>query len=140
MKRFKIRFIISLLFIVLITTAVFPSYSFAEVDKQYIGGEQFENKDYHQVENTKIPGLPGDRTVGDIIKDGLGKVLSLVRILALGVAAIMLVVIATKYMSGSARVKAQLKTDIPTYLIGAVVLFGTAGFLRIIEWFITDVL
>ena len=52
----------------------------------------------------------------------------------------MLIAVAIKYMSGSAHVKAQLKTDIPTYLIGAAILFGASGIITIIQWFVADFL
>ena len=60
------------------------------------------------------------------------------RVVALSWAVLMLISIAIKYMTANAQIKAQLKTDIPTYIIGAVILFGASGILTLIKYFIDD--
>ena len=51
----------------------------------------------------------------------------------------MAVSIAIKYMSGSPQIKSQLKTDMPTYVIGAILLFGATGIMSILSRFVKDI-
>ena len=50
----------------------------------------------------------------------------------------MAISIATKYMTGSPHIKSQLKTDMPTYVIGAAILFGAAGIITLVQYFVDD--
>lgn len=62
----------------------------------------------------------------------LGTVVSVVRIIGAGVALIMVIVVAIKYMSAAPSEKADFKKAAIPYLIGAMVLFGASGLLGII--------
>ena len=50
----------------------------------------------------------------------------------------MLTVLAIKYMASSANERATIKQNAVVYVIGAVVLFGAAGILQIIEKFVNS--
>ena len=65
----------------------------------------------------------------------VGAILSIAKVIAVGVALIMLIVLAIKYMSASAGDKAEIKKHAVVYVTGAIVLFGSAGILSIIEEF-----
>ena len=64
----------------------------------------------------------------------------MVRDIALGWAIIMAAAIGIKYMTGSPQIKSQLKTDMPTYVVGALLLFGAAGLMRLLQVFTEDVI
>lgn len=65
----------------------------------------------------------------------VGAILDIAKIIAVGVALIMLVVLAIKYMSAAPGDKAEIKKHAVVYVVGAVVLFASAGILGIIENF-----
>lgn len=72
-------------------------------------------------------------SVGDIV----GAVLYVAKIAAVGLALIMLAVLAMKYMSAAPGEKATIKKHAVVYVVGAIVLFGAAAILNIIETFAT---
>ena len=70
-------------------------------------------------------------------KNIVGAILSIAKVIAVGVALIMLVVLAIKYMASAPGDKADIKKHAVVYVTGAIVLFGSAGILNIIEKFAT---
>ena len=62
-------------------------------------------------------------------------IFSIVQVVGSAVAIIMLVVLAIKYMSAAPGDKAEIKKHAVVYVTGAIVLFGSAGILSIIEQF-----
>lgn len=67
----------------------------------------------------------------------VGAVLYIIKIVAIGVALIMLAVLAMKYMTSAPSDRATIKKHAVVYVVGAIVLFGAAGILNIIENFAT---
>ena len=67
-----------------------------------------------------------------------GSLLNVFRMAAVGVALIMLVVVAIKYMSAAPEGKAEIKKHAVIYVVGAIVLFASAGILTIIENFASN--
>lgn len=133
-KSFKGKVIITMFLAILFTTLCAPIMSFA-ITQEYMGPDQFDNKGYTQITDTKIA---GKGSLGDLMKKLFGTILTILRIFTVGWAILMMISIATKYMTGSAQIKAQIKTDVPTYMIGAAVLFGASGILTLIQYFIED--
>ena len=131
----KIKLIIICLIILLFNLLVPVNALAIEGKFPDMDPNQFNKGSYNTASETSI-GSAG--SIGDIIRKIAGSVLSIVRIIALSWAIIMLIMVAIKYMSSSPQIKAQLKIDVPTYLIGAVILFGTAGILTLIETFVLD--
>ena len=68
-----------------------------------------------------------------IIDKTIGPVLSVVRIIATGVAVIMITYLGIKYMSAAPNEKADVKKQLITFTIGAVVVIGTTSILDIIK-------
>ena len=66
----------------------------------------------------------------------LGAILSITKVIGIGVAVIMLIVLAIKYISASPGDKAEIKKHATVYVVGAFVLFGAAGILQIIQNFV----
>lgn len=78
-----------------------------------------------------------DNFTGDTTTDAassanrvLNMILGVVQVIAVGVAVIMLIVLAIKYISAAPSEKADIKKSAMTYVVGAVLLFGASGILR----------
>lgn len=69
----------------------------------------------------------------------VGAILNVCKVAAVGVALIMLVFIAMKYMSAAPGEKAEIKKSATIYITGAVVLFASAGILNIIAEFSNNI-
>ena len=65
----------------------------------------------------------------------VGAILNVCKVAAVGVALIMLVFIAMKYMSAAPGDKAEIKKSATIYVTGAIILFASAGILNIISEF-----
>lgn len=57
----------------------------------------------------------------------------------MGVAIIMLIVMAIKYISAAPSEKAEIKKGVTIYIVGAIVLFAASGILGIIKGFASNV-
>jgi type IV secretory pathway VirB2 component (pilin) len=64
-----------------------------------------------------------------------GAILSVIKYVATGIALIMIVVIAAKYMLASAGDRADIKKHAVAYVTGAMILFGSAAIVDIIQGF-----
>ena len=73
---------------------------------------------------------------GTTVEQVVGAVIKLVSTIGAGVAIIMLVVIGIQYVTKGAEGKAEAKKDLTGYIIGAVILFGVSGILRLLNMFI----
>lgn len=71
------------------------------------------------------------QTVGAIIS----AILNVVQVIGVGVAVIMLIVLAIKYISAAPSDKAEIKKHAVVYVVGAVVLFAAAGILQLVKQF-----
>ena len=65
----------------------------------------------------------------------IGSLITVIQILGVGVAIIMLVVLAIKYISAAPGDKAEIKKHAVVYVVGAIVLFAASGILGIIKQF-----
>jgi len=66
----------------------------------------------------------------------LSAVLSIVRTAGAGVAVVMLMTIAAKYIMASAGDRADIKKYAVNYVIGALILFGATGILGVVQNFV----
>ena len=64
-----------------------------------------------------------------------GAILTVFKVVGVGVAMIMLIVLAMKYMLASAGDKADIKKHAVVYIVGAIILFAASGILQIIQSF-----
>jgi hypothetical protein len=80
----------------------------------------------------------GNEAAANSISKVIGAVLYITKIIAVGVALIMLAVLAIKYMSSAPGDRATIKKHAVVYIVGAIVLFGAAGILNIIQQFSTN--
>lgn len=68
----------------------------------------------------------------------IGRIITIVQVFGVFVSIIMLIFLGIKYMIASAGDKAEIKKHLTTYVVGAVVLFGSAGILQIVKAFFID--
>lgn len=69
----------------------------------------------------------------------VNQVLGIVQVIAVGVAVIMLIVLAIKYISAAPSDKAEIKKSATVYVVGAVILFGSTGLLEIVKKFAENI-
>ncbi len=63
----------------------------------------------------------------------IGTIITVVQVIGVGVAIIMLIVLAIKYISAAPGDKAEIKKHAVVYVVGAIVLFAASGILGIIK-------
>lgn len=66
-------------------------------------------------------------------------IITITRVICMGVAVTMLIVLAMKYMTAAPGDKASIKKSAVTYVVGAIVMFAAAGILSIIESFASGI-
>ena len=77
----------------------------------------------------------GDTTVSGKAISIMGAIIDVIRIVATGVAIIMIIAVAMKYMTAAPGDRADIKKHAVPFVVGAVVLFGATGILTIIKDF-----
>lgn len=80
-----------------------------------------------------------DKDLNDSVRKVIGSILNVTRIIGTGMALIMLVVVAIKYMMAAPGERADIKKHAIPFVIGAVVLFGASGILTIIQNFAINI-
>lgn len=76
---------------------------------------------------------------GTSITNIIGALINIIQIIGSGVAIIMLIVLAIKYISAAPGDKADIKKHAVVYVVGAIVLFAATGILQIIKNFSKNV-
>ena len=69
----------------------------------------------------------------------VGTLIDVFQVVGVGVAIIMLVMLAIKYLSAAPNEKAEIKKSVSIYVLGAVLLFAAAGVLEIVQAFSKNV-
>lgn len=93
-----------------------------------------EGLDWDEVKITAKDNSGASTSFSNII----GAIINIVQVIGMGVAIIMLVVMAIKYISAAPSEKAEIKKSATVYIIGAIVLFAASGILGIIKNFATS--
>ena len=70
-----------------------------------------------------------------LINQWMGAALTIVQVVGVGVAVIMLIILAIKYISAAPSDKAEIKKHAVVYVVGAIVLFAASGILQLIKTF-----
>lgn len=125
MKRNIIKCIFVFLLMIIIgsiITATVSQASFSDVDVDFV-----------------TEGAKDTSGAADSVNNIMGALLTIIQVAAVGVAIIMLIVLAIKYMGSAPSDKASIKNSAIQYVVGAVVLFSTAGILGIIRKFSDNV-
>lgn len=117
----KVMKVVSILLMVLMVVAMLSTSAFAS---------SWDNIDTDMFANTKDEsGATGSAT------NLIGAIISIVQVVGMGVAIIMLIVMAIKYISAAPSEKAEIKKGMTIYIVGAIVLFAASGILGIIKNF-----
>ncbi len=95
----------------------------------------FDNIDTDFVTNGASDTSGAAKSINKII----GAVLTIVQVVGCGVAVIMLIVLAIKYISAAPGDKADIKKHAVVYVVGAIVLFAASGILQIVKNFADNV-
>lgn len=74
---------------------------------------------------------------GNVVYSVMGSVINIVSIVGAGIAIIMLIWLAIKYLNTyHPTEKAEIKKQLPVYITGAVILFSASSLLKIIQMFV----
>lgn len=132
MKRSLIKVMLVALVAILLVASIVPvlyaqsnptgTLSFSEID---------ENKITEGAKDTSGAASSVNRIIGAI--------LTVVQVVGSGVAVIMLIVLAIKYISAAPSDKAEIKKHAVVYVVGAVVLFAASGIIGIVRKFAGNV-
>ena len=101
----------------------------------FITNNSFATWDMH-IEDYDDADITSAGRAGNTITSIMGAVINLATIVGSGVAIIMLIVIGVQYVTKGADGKADAKKDLEGYVIGAVILFGVSGILKLLQMFI----
>ncbi len=93
----------------------------------------FAANDYTDLGQFKDKSKDG-QTAG-VFQGFIATIINIVQVVGMGVAIIMLVVMAIKYISAAPSEKAELKKSATIYIVGAIVLFAATGILQVIKNF-----
>lgn len=124
-KKIAKMLIVALLAVVLVMSlsqSVFADFKFSSVDVDTVTKNASDNSG-------------AAKSVNNI----LGAILTIVQVVGTGVAVIMLVVLAIKYISAAPGDKADIKKHAVVYVVGAVVLFAASGILQIVKNFASNI-
>lgn len=89
--------------------------------------------------DTVVEGAQDSSGAAASINRIIGSILTIVQVVGCGVAVIMLIVLAIKYISAAPGDKADIKKHAVVYVVGAVVLFAASGILQIVKNFAGNV-
>jgi len=131
MKAKSLLKVLSLFLVIsLLVFSLSSNFSFVNAKAKATGAAwddvtQFDNK--------------GNTGLDQSAQNVLGAIISVVQIVGTGVAIIMLLVLAMKYMIAAPGDRADIKKHAVVYVVGAVILFGASGILGIIKEFTKNI-
>lgn len=124
MKKFKkiisVVLVFALLFTIIHSTTVFGAYNWISKINTQAGATDSSN-------------------VSSSVNNIAQAIITIVRVVCVGVAITMLVVLAIKYMVSAPGDRATIKKHAAVYIVGAVIMFASSGILGIIQSFASNV-
>lgn len=87
---------------------------------------------------TQIEGKPNSN-LNTKATNVMGAAVGIVKVVAAGIAVIMLLVLAMKYMLAAPSDRAEIKKHAVVYVAGAFIMFGVAGILQAIQTFSSNI-
>lgn len=82
-----------------------------------------------------VGGLELNNEANQTVVNAGGNILGMAQIVGVGVATIMLVVLAIKYIVSSPSDKAEIKKHAVVYVVGAILIYAASGILAILQTF-----
>ncbi len=125
----KVMKFLSVVLMVLMVVTMLSTAVFAANDAS---SSTWDNIDINQ-----FSGMGDNSNAKGTFTQVVAAIINLVQVVGMGIAIIMLVVMAIKYISAAPSEKAELKKGITIYVVGAIVLFAAAGILQVIKNFAT---
>lgn len=119
MKKNKVLKLLIIFILIVIVSLVFSTFSYSWTPQW----EMLDDTSLAQDSTTAVTSI-------------MGAVVNIISVIGAGIAIIMLVVLGIRYVTQSASGKAEVKKDVPSYVIGAVILFATSGILKLLQMFI----
>lgn len=127
MNRKVIRIISILLMLLMVVTTLSTTVLAANtITANSIGVDTFNN-------------AKDESGAAGAVSNIIGSIITIVQVVGMGVAIIMLIVMAIKYISAAPSEKAEIKKGATIYIVGAIVLFSASGILGIIKNFASNV-
>jgi len=124
MKKTLIKSLVILLLVGVVLASLIPSTSALK---------------YNSVtEKSVVKGAEDKSGASTALNNIVGGLLTMVQVVGSGVAVIMLIVLAIKYISAAPSDKAEIKKHAVVYVVGAVVLFAASGIITIVRNFATQ--
>ena len=121
MKKTLIKSLVVLLVIGVVVASLIPSTSAMK---------------YNSVtEKSVVSGAEDKSGASKALNNIVGGLLTMVQVVGSGVAVIMLIVLAIKYISAAPSDKAEIKKHAVVYVVGAIVMFAATAILQIIQNF-----
>mgnify|MGYP006068347631 FL=1 len=124
MKKFKkiisVVLVFALLFTIIHSTTVFGAYNWISKINTQAAATDSSN-------------------VSSSVNNIAQAIITIVRVVCVGVAITMLVVLAIKYMVSAPGDRATIKKHAVVYIVGAVIMFASSGILGIIQSFASNV-
>ena len=84
---------------------------------------------------TQFNGKSDNSGASSSVQNIIGALITIIQVVGSGVAIIMLIVLAIKYISAAPGDKAEIKKHAVVYVVGAVILFAATGILGIVKNF-----
>ena len=128
MSKSMVKIIAVLLMAIMTITALSQIVLAATAEDTVVNTESAMNVD-------QFKGKTDSSGASESAQNVIGALITIVRVIGTGVAIIMLVVLAIKYISAAPSDKAEIKKHAVVYVVGAVVLFAASGILGIIQQF-----
>ena len=96
---------------------------------------------FDEINETTVTANASDTTgAADSLNRIIGSAMTVVQVVGVGVAIIMLIVLAIKYISAAPGDKADIKKHAVVYVVGAVVLFGATNIIATLVEFTNNAL
>ena len=120
------KFVCIILFFVIIMSVLLPNISNAAYDMM---------KNVNAIADASETDVSGATAAITSTKRIAGAVITITRIVAAGIAIIMISVLAMKYMTAAPSEKADIKKHAIPFVVGAIIMFTVSGILGIIQKF-----
>jgi hypothetical protein len=120
------KFVCIILFFVIIMSVLLPNISNAAYDMM---------KNVNAIADASETDVSGATAAITSTKRIAGAVITITRIVAAGIAIIMISVLAMKYMTAAPSEKADIKKHAIPFVVGAIIMFSVSGILGIIQKF-----
>ena len=137
MKSKLVKIMTMILLVTMIVSTITTNAFAKEPPEEKEDAEDVENAGEYSTYMELIENSGGsDGGASTRIAKFIAGILNVAKLIGVGVAVIMLIVLAIKYISAAPGDKAEIKKHDTVYVVGAIVLFGASGILDIIRQFI----